>query len=203
MDLKTVETYNRGAIEYAKKFQGIGPRIGCINEVFAEYAQPNPRVLEIGCDDGRDAEEICKKTNHYTGFDISKSFVALAREKLPEVNFQVADVETYEFAEPVDIIFAFASLLHVDKETFRQILKRAHISLSQDGIFYISVKLGSYKGGEVIKDAFGERTFYFYEFGDIEEIADGYEIINQRKLTVGNTPWLYIILKKQRWKKDN
>ena len=158
MDTVTIETYNRAAEDYACKFSGIGPRVDDIERAFACFGKANPRVLELGCGDGRDALEICQRTDRYVGIDVSSAMISLAKEKVPQADFRVSDITDYTFDLPIDIIFAFASLLHIDIDSFTKVLEEAREALSVGGIFYISLKEGEYKGGEVVTDEYGERT---------------------------------------------
>lgn len=107
----TVETYDKSAKELAEYFRGIGPRTNDI-QLAIELAgnPPAPRILEIGCGDGRDAREIVGLTPNYTGFDISKELIKIARQHVPQGNFEVADAISYPYpANDLDVVFA---LLH-------------------------------------------------------------------------------------------
>ena len=194
--IQTVRTYDKSAKEFAKKFDIIGARIPDIEKAFALINKKNPKVFEIGCGNGRDAKEIIKKTNVYLGIDISKEFVKLAKEKVPQANFRIGDVSTFEFPKNLDIVFSFASLLHTPKDEFRIILNKIHNSLNRDGIVYISLK-HSYKYKEVIQeDEFGIRTFYYYSQEDIKELAKNFIILKCQILEGNKVKWLEIILKK-------
>lgn len=153
-------------------------------------------MLELGCGDGRDASDICKKTEHYLGIDSSESMIALAREKLPQGKFCVEDMLGFSFEDQVDIIFAFASFLHLNREDLADTLQRARKALSEGGVVYLSVKRGAYQGPQTVKDNYGERVFYYYLASDIEQVAEGFDMVSVRELTVGKTEWLYVILKK-------
>lgn len=84
MDTRTVETYNKAARAYAEKFARIGSRADDIERTFAAWGgEKDPSVLELGCGDGRDALEICKRTKKYIGIDASKEMIAIAREEVP------------------------------------------------------------------------------------------------------------------------
>jgi len=197
MNKLTVETYDRAAAAYAKKFAGIGPRVRDIKEAIAAWGSTAPRVLELGCGDGRDAKEIIKLSSDYLGIDNSKGMISIARKQVPQAKFVVADMATYDFSVPVDIIFAFASLLHIDKETLALVLQRARTALSAGGIFYLSVKRGEYHGGEVVSDEYGERIFYYYQKSDIMDLAQGYEEVKTIERIFSDTTWLDVILRKR------
>lgn len=85
--VQTIDTYNKSAQALARKFNDLGVRISDIEEVFNLLNKENSKVIEIGCGNGRDAEEIIKHTNDYLGLDISEELIKLAQEKVPQGNF--------------------------------------------------------------------------------------------------------------------
>lgn len=194
--LETIKSYNKGAKILARKFNEIGPRTKDVEQGISFTNKKNPKVLEIGCGNGRDAKEILKFTNDYIGVDISEKMINLAKEYTSEGRFQTADIEEYEFPQNVDIIFAFASLLHFDKKSLNKIFNKAYDSLSNNGIFYISLKFGTHQ--EKVKiDEFGSRFFYLYTEKDIKElIKDKYNILLTNKQNLKGVEWLTIVLKK-------
>jgi SAM-dependent methyltransferase len=153
--------------------------------------------LEIGCGNGRDAKEILRFTDDYIGMDISEGMIKLAREYLPNAEFLVADIETSDFPKNIDIIFAFACLLHLDKLAVKDVLLKAHNYLNENGIFYISVKHDKYQE-KIQIDEFGKRVFYYYKEEDFEKLAleTGYNIIYKDIRLLRGVDWLTIALKK-------
>lgn len=119
---QTIDSYNNSAQSLASKFDKQGARIANIEEVFDLVDKTNPVVLEIGRGNGRDAQEIVKRTNNYLGVDISSELIKIAEQNVPNGKFQIADFESYDFPENLDIVFAFASLIHADKDHFSSIL---------------------------------------------------------------------------------
>jgi len=194
---ETIDTYNQTAAQMAEKFRGIGARVSDIEKAFSILDTPNPSVLEIGCGDGRDAKEIVTRTDKYLGIDVSSSMIELAEVHVPEATFQVADVETFEFPAGLDVIFAFASLLHSDRNVVDGILRRAYKSLNDNGVFFISLKRDEYQS-KIKEDEFGTRTFYFYSPEDIEQMLRGeYRVIFKEEQSFQNQDWFTIILQKQ------
>ncbi|HSX36987.1 MAG TPA: class I SAM-dependent methyltransferase [Patescibacteria group bacterium] len=194
----TTDTYDKSAKELAEYFRGIGPRVKYID--FAFQAAGNPakaRVVEIGCGDGRDAKEIIKRSSWYLGFDISRELIKLARQHVPEAKFEVADAATFNYPKDLDVVFAFASLLHLDNKELQTVLQKVLGALKPGGVFYISLKYQSEYTKEVKKDRFGERLFYFYNEGLIQELAgSGYETVKAWRETIGHTEWFELALRK-------
>lgn len=195
---KTIETYDTSAKALADYFRGIGPRAKDI-ELALELAgaMQDARVIEIGCGDGRDAAEIVKRTAWYEGFDPSEGLLKIARSKLPQASFVRADALTYAYPNDLDVIYAFASLLHVNQNDLKIVLEKASKALRKGGIFYISLKERDSYTEEVKKDEYGERMFYYYNVALIKELAgDMFSTIHETHQRMGKTDWFTIALKK-------
>jgi ubiquinone/menaquinone biosynthesis C-methylase UbiE len=193
---QTIDTYNKCAKSLAKKFDSQPARTSDIEEVFLLINKKNPKVLELGCGSGRDALEILKRTNNYLGIDISEGMIKLAKEKVPEGNFEVADMTIFEFPRNLDIIFSVASLVHLDKNELMSVLKKSLNVLNPSGILRFSVKYADNYRELTKKDEFGTRTYYLYSKEDIEDIIDGYSIIKEEMETFREQKWLEVILRK-------
>lgn len=194
---RTTDLYNKGAKFFAEKFNSFGIRIEDIERGFSYIKKENPKVLEIGCGNGRDAKEILKFTSDYLGIDISSELIKIAKKNIPEGNFEIADVENFIFPKKIDIIFSFASLLHSDKNKVQDILNRASNALNERGIFYISLKYGDYREATKKYKEFGVKTFYFYTPELMEEMArNNYEKIYTDTQELRGEKWFTIILRK-------
>ncbi len=198
MDKKsqTTQTYNQRAKALANKFDSIRPRISYLEEVFAVVGKENPKVIEIGCGNGRDAVEIVKRTSDYLGIDISEELIKLAQGKVPQGRFEVADVAAFKFPEALDIVIAFASLIHIDKEEFKLVLDRIYQALNLNGVVYLSLKQSDNYREVTEEDEFGIRTYYYYSMGDIKEIAGEFRVVKEEVEEIRGKKWLEIILQK-------
>ncbi|MDD5146273.1 MAG: class I SAM-dependent methyltransferase [Candidatus Pacebacteria bacterium] len=200
MDKKaqTIKSYNDNAQSFAKKFDALGSRADRgIKEAFALVNRLNPNVLEIGCGNGRDAEEIIKYTNDYLGIDISEKLIELARQKVPRARFEVADIERYTFPEKLDIIFAFASLIHASKEGLQRILKQLFGALNSGGVIYLSMKYGDVYDEVTKEDELGVRTHYLYSIEDIKELTQDFIVVKSALEDRGGRLWVEVMLQKK------
>lgn len=197
-DSQTIETYDKSANELAEYFKGIGPRVRDIDlGLKLANVNGNAHVIEIGCGDGRDAKEIIKRVAWYEGFDPSKGMLKIAKATLPEISFVLADALTYNYPKQLDAIFAFASLLHVNKDDLTKVLKKCTKSLRLGGILYISLKEHNAYSKELVKDNYGERMFYYYNVNLITQIAgNSFTSIYTAHQKIGHTAWFTIVLKK-------
>lgn len=194
----TIDTYNNSAKDLADYFVGIGPRTADIDLAVELSENPqHPRVFEIGCGDGRDAEVIVSKAAWYEGMDPSSGLLDYARRRLPNATFTVGDITNYKWPRDLDVIFAFASLLHLSKDEVGLVFKDAYAALRPGGVFYISLKyMPEYT--EIMKhDEFGDRQFFFYTPEVIKDLAGPeYEIVFEDHQKIGNTDWFSIAFKK-------
>lgn len=192
-----IGVYDEQAERMAAKFDDIGPRREDVERAFGLVGAVRPRVLEIGCGNGRDAVVMLEYTDQYLGIDASFAMIALARQKTARPDkFEMADLEEWPFPSDVDIIFSFASLLHSDEAAVRAVLQKAHVSLAPGGIFYISLKQGT---GKVARsDEFGERVYYLYTVDQLIEWAgDCWKTEAVSTQDLAGQMWFTLILRKE------
>jgi SAM-dependent methyltransferase len=191
--------YNEHARAMQEKFVGIGARTEDVARAFELAGNPqSARVVEIGCGDGRDAREIIPRTTFYEGFDPAEGMLKIAHEINPGAGFVVADVRSYIFPENLNIVFAFASLLHVPKEDLLGVMSSVHDSLVRGGVFYLSMKIRPAYTAEVKHDQFGERMFYHYTEELLVELAgiDFDTVYTDHQGEIRGSEWLTIAFKK-------
>jgi SAM-dependent methyltransferase len=199
MRQETQNTYNQSADELSRHYDEIGSRDGDIDLAFTLAGNPNRAdVLELGCGNGRDARSILDRTPNYTGVDSSEKMIAIARAKLPQATFKLADVRDYQYGGPYNIVFAFALFRHLDLDEVTKVLKRVADALKPGGIFYISSMYGEAYQSVPRNDTYGTREMYLYnpriilkhcspKLKNIEEIYD----------TIDSREWFELVLRKQ------
>lgn len=132
------------------------------------------KILDIGCGPGRDAHFFVNSGYEYIGIDFSKELIKVARDKNPEVDFQIMDMNNLKFPEDsFDGFWAVASLLHIPKDKINIPLVEIYRILKPRGIGCVVIKEGS--GEEIIKD----RFFAFYSKDEFSKILEnnGFEIL--------------------------
>lgn len=196
---KTVSTYDSSASELAEYFKGIGARVDDIKlGIQLCGSKDNIRVVEIGCGDGRDAAEIAPRVSAYVGVDPSEGLLEIARKRLPDATFVKADALSYVYPENTDVIYAFASLLHINKSDMKQALEKASKCLRSGGIYYISLKERDDYTEEAQSDQYGERMFYYYSPSIIRDLSSQwFDVVHEEHQQIGHTAWFTIALKKR------
>lgn len=194
-----VKVYDKSARDLADYFAGIGARVDDIERaLLLAGAKNQARVIEIGCGDGRDAVEIVKRVSWYQGFDPSSGLLEIAKLKLPAASFVLADALNYQYPTDLDIIFAFASLLHVDKNDLAQVFDKIYDALRHGGVVYISLKERDGYQEEIKSDDYGDRMFYYYNPSIIKDIAGHkFETVFSDHQQIGKTAWFTIALTKR------
>jgi len=83
-----------------------------LREFYKIKIPPNRKVIEIGCGTGDIIAEI--KANKKVGVDISHEMINIARQKHPDVQFEVGNVENLETEEKFDYIFLADVIEHIE-----------------------------------------------------------------------------------------
>lgn len=199
---ETLDTYNRSANELAKYFKGIGPRVKYIEQAL-ELAGKNDGsadVLELGCGDGRDAVAIIERTHSYTGIDYSVGLIGIAKEVLPAADFRVVDMQNFDYPyKTYDAVFAFASVLHMDKASLRDLMEPAARSLKTGGIFYITTRYADQYSKKWVEDEHGKRLFYYYNPKGLASLAKAHFEVAYEDIErgAGKASWIIMALRKK------
>jgi len=154
--------YNTAGPTYRERYDSIPPRSKDVDLTLGYITNPNPKVVEIGCAYGREAQYILTKTTDYTGIDISHVYVDMANREVAGGQFICADVLDFAFPKNVDAVFAFASLLHSSKEDVAVVLGRVAASLADGGVVFLSLKRRDVYETVVETDDLVSRRFYYY-----------------------------------------
>lgn len=192
---RTKETYEKSAKELAEYFRGIGSREEDIDRAF-ELVRGNTEsyVLELGCGDGRDAQSILRRTKNLTAIDYSNNLINIAKQTNPESSesFLVADILTYEpqAHERYDIVFAFASLLHINPIELKATLEKYLNLLTPHGVFYISMKMNKEYREAIKEDNYGWRVFHLYHPDElVEMLPSDFKEVFRKTHRIGETDW--------------
>jgi len=82
-------------------------------ELLARVALRSPaQVYDLGCGPGNSTELLVERfpQARVIGTDNSPAMIAAARERLPQVGFELSDIAAWQPAQPADLIYANASL---------------------------------------------------------------------------------------------
>ncbi|ELZ23466.1 ubiquinone/menaquinone biosynthesis methyltransferase UbiE [Halosimplex carlsbadense 2-9-1] len=195
---RTVETYERVADDYADR-HGDRSVVADIVEAFvtavdATGADPGtrggepdptgpPRVLDVGCGPGWESAAFTEAGFDTVPFDLTRSFLDRARERVPDGAPVRGDMRTLPFADDgFDGLWACASLLHVPERDVSATLAEFERVLAQGGVALVSLKAAGGPGEGVDASPYDEdrRHFERYDPGRARHLfeAAGFEVVS-------------------------
>ena len=108
---------------------------------FLPYVPVGGHIVDAGCGSGRDSLYFVNLGFTVSAFDASSALVELAQQHtgLP---VSLCRFEAFTAPEPVDAIWACASLLHVPRAELTAVMTHLSAQLKINGVFYCSFKYG-------------------------------------------------------------
>lgn len=101
----------------------------------SEYLQPGvgARILEIGCGPGTIVGYLPQV--EYLGFDLSSSYIEMARKRYPRAQFVCERVSQFSLdtQRPFDAVLALGIVHHLDDQEARQLFQIAFDALKSGG----------------------------------------------------------------------
>jgi trans-aconitate methyltransferase len=127
---KIIEALLSNPLVYRLHAAGVDrPKLTAIRKFRSDYS--GLKVLDLGCGPGNTAHIFSGAD--YTGVDINESYITVAREKHPELNFIVGDVNRVEWGTGFDIILINSLLHHLDDNEASKILVKSVAALKETG----------------------------------------------------------------------
>ncbi len=112
--------------------------------VFRQFAKGKvKRVMDVGCGTGTHAKLLASKGYEVTGVDISRSMLAIAREKAPRVKFVRQDMRHLRLSRKFDAITCmYGSISYCeDNDELKRVLQRFYLHLEVGGVLVFDVFL--------------------------------------------------------------
>ena len=196
MDTLTINTYNESAKEYeikAKNYWDQNPRT--FIDKFTNLVKG--KVLDLGSGPGRDALIFKERGISVVCLDASIAMINLCKEKKLEVvlgNFESIPFENNYFFG----VWAYTSLLHINKAKILEIINEIKRVLNDNGIFGLSLIEGEGEGYRDSTYVKKPRWFSFYKKEEIEIILKTleFEIIYFEKIETDSKNYLNFISRK-------
>lgn len=164
---------------------------------FLRYLPDHGYILDLGCGSGRDTLAFKNKGYQVAATDYSKELVDKASQ-LSGINVRYESF--YELSElnQYDGIWACASLLHCERKSLPEVLKKILKALKVNGVCYMSFKYGAgdrYKDGRQFTDMDELRAQSLLKKFDNILILQQWITIDKRP--DHNEDWLNIVFQKQ------
>jgi len=111
-------------------------------QVVIPHIKEGFKLLDLGCGNGRLIKilEESKKKYDYLGIDFSDKFIAHAKSKHPDYNFEVNDMTKIDYSDnSFDMIFMIASFHHLDSRKERlELLRKINRCLKPGGYLFMT-----------------------------------------------------------------
>ncbi len=172
MHNKTISYYNKNAKEFAKRT--VNADMGFCYSKFTALLHNKDYILDAGCGSGRDSKFFLEQGFNVQAIDASMEMCQLAAEYIG-IPVKCLRFDEIEFDSQFNGIWANASLLHIEKSSLPDILRKFNRALKPDGIMYASFKYGDKEEERL------ERFFSDYHIDELEEIflKDGLFVLEE------------------------
>ncbi len=193
MHSKTKKFYDKNALQWARvkanSFYQEKPF-----RVFEKLLKKNDSVLDIGCAYGIHVPlflGIGRKLK-YKGIDISKSMIALARSRYPQLTFEIGDAVHFKTNKKYDAFWSAATLMHVPRKDWPMMLSAIEKSIKKQGIGYIT--LPSARPNPASKE--DQRHFELFDKKEFRKVIEnrGWKLLKSGALEAVS-PWNWYIVK--------
>lgn len=159
-----IDYYNKYA---AKVFEDtVDQNMDAITAPFLELLEEGDTILDMGCGSGRDS-----LTFYDLGYDVTPLDGSEEMCRLAEVHTGLDVLQmTYEemaFDGAFDGVWACGAFVHIPKDEMPALFRKVARALTEDGIFYFSMRLGDFEGFQ------GERYFSCYSEKELRSLVEG------------------------------
>jgi len=136
-----------GLLEYQRRLPPYGRKRAYLERVTAGLP-PGAGVLDLGCGPGLQSAWLAERFR-VTGVDFSRSQLALARARVPDATFLLADMCSLWFRPAsFDAIVAIYSIIHVPREEHERLLRNLHTFLKPGGRLFAVLGAQAWEGSE-------------------------------------------------------
>ena len=112
-------------------------------EVFLPHLPSGGRILDLCCGSGRLSYWLVGCGFQVTGVDGSDEMIAIARENVPQAEFEVADIRDFQRPGSFDaVVSTFDSLNHLPTSNdLLTVFRNVRASLADEGLFFFDMNL--------------------------------------------------------------
>jgi len=157
--LQTAATYDRIAPHWEDPNFDRNNGIEALRRAI-RFAHGRGAALDIGCGcTGRFIDLLLAEGFDVEGLDLSAEMLARARNRHPDVRFHHADIRTWEFSRPYDLLIGWDSIWHVPLADQIPVLRRLCRGLAPGGLLLLSAG-GLDHPHEVTNPCHGEPLYH-------------------------------------------
>lgn len=198
MQKQTVEFYNNNVKDYATKTLSID--VSHEREKFMSCLKPGAKLLDVGCGSGRDLNAFQSAGFEVVGVDGAEEMCIHARRH-SGCKVYHSKFEDFTPGQPVDGIWAMASLVHTSDKDLPELIVWMWSWLKPGGVFFTCFKDTSSAG---VSEA--SRFFNGFTIKELKRLfgaLEGVEVLETWASDGFNTTWQNIILRKRSTDKEN
>lgn len=192
----SIDYYNNNASAFHADTADVD--MSALYQEFLPLLPAGAHIVDAGCGPGRDAMAFQSQGFRVTAFDASEVLIDIARQRLgADLAVQATFLE-FSAQEPVDAIWACASLLHVPFHDLARTFSHLAKQLKKGGLFYCSFKYGDDESER------GGRRFTNLNEARLHEVLAESDLAVKKTWTTGDArpgreheQWLNAILVKE------
>lgn len=140
---KTLEYYNSQATNFVSGTVNV--EFSELQNKFIDYLPEGGSILDFGCGSGRDTKAFKDKGYEVYAVDGSEELCRIATA-YSGVEVECSTFQNFTSSRTYDGIWACASLLHLEFEDIKKVMKKLSSYIKEGGCFYVSFKYGDYAG---------------------------------------------------------
>jgi SAM-dependent methyltransferase len=141
------------------------------------------RVLDVPCGQGRIAGRLARRGCEVVGVDNSERFLTLARERYPEVRFELGDMRELPYESEFDaVVNWFTSFGYFDRDTNDSVLRRFARALRPGGHLVLEL-LNPGRLARLVELASGASASVTERDGDLMIDRVSYDVAEGRSRT--------------------
>ncbi|WP_232006215.1 class I SAM-dependent methyltransferase [Mycobacterium sp. 852013-50091_SCH5140682] len=143
------DQYELIAAEYAQHFTDefdVRPFDRCLVQSFAELVlrSGGHAALDVGCGPGQAAAELTRLGLRAEGIDGSPAMISIARERYPQIRFQVADMRELPYRDGTfSAVSAWYSIIHTPADELADLFAEFRRVLTDPGWLLLGFQTGS------------------------------------------------------------
>ncbi len=156
-----------------------------IREKFLNYIPQNSLILDVGCGTGRDAKYFIENGHRIVGIDICEPFITDLQNTTPW-EYCIGDIVNLDssvYQKEYDAIWSNASLVHLNREEAKQVIKNCFQVLKKWGCFFVATKYNSVSTHTEDKESksipWSVKSYLYFTEPDIRHDLEeaGFEIL--------------------------
>ena len=127
------------------------------------------KILDVGCGNGKDCKYILEKGFNINGIDLSIGMLNIAKEKVPNCNFEIMDITKITYPDDsYDGIISNCSLFHIPVEELPKTLKSFKRVLKPDGKLLLILQEGN--GETMVEEPYRPGIYIYIKYFSKNEI---------------------------------